>query len=470
MKKKKITLFIIMFLVALVMCSGYVTGHFSTDDYHIFNIGYNNYSLQNNLVEGRLISFLVLQLFSLFKININLLIISTVILAIALTIINVFLVYDLIQDYFAEKDYFLLYIILFFTFFNFMYLENLYYVESFVMSLSLVFYTLSCKYYFKKDKYSFIKSLLFNTLAIISYNGFECYFIVMITLLSLLREKKIDTKIFINIIQAGLIVVFTVLINLIQINICENILNFHSMRLRGFLFKNILTIIYTIPDIIINTCGLFHKYLFFICLMFLLILSFIYDVKSLRLFYRNLFLTIICICSSFAISIFSLSSFNTGRLSFGVGMTIGILLLNILFTIRKDQKRLRIIIIAFTIFWFSINSCNYCYRTLRSKSINDIEKKDVLELKEVIKEYEKDNSIKVDTLICIYDFNGRNVSVIDTNALDAQWSASGVIYYYSNIILNEKFISLEEMKKYSKKMKNKYLFEDNKLLLRVNDW
>ena len=180
MKNRKYTLCIVIVLISLIMCVGYITGHYSTDDYHIMNVGYKEYSINNNLIEGRPIMFLIDQLFLKLNISYDAFIIITVVIAILLTDLNVLLVYKLVNDKYTNKNKLLLFTLLFSTIFNFMYIENLYFVESIVMALSLVLYTLSCKYFFRDGKWNKLIALLFNILATMSYNGFECYYIILI--------------------------------------------------------------------------------------------------------------------------------------------------------------------------------------------------------------------------------------------------------------------------------------------------
>lgn len=466
--KKKIILFISMVVIACVMCFGYISGHYSTDDYYIMNIGYHNYSINNNLAEGRTVMFLIDQFYNFFNISYDAFIISTVCLAILFTVINIFLVYSLLQHYFKNKK--LLWVILFSTIFNFMYLENLYFVESIVMSLSLVFYTLSAKYFFKEDKNNLIKSFIFNVLAVFCYNSFECYFIVLVSFISLMQNKKFNKTVVFDILKAGLMVAFSVLLVFAQIGITNKLLALEHTRMTGSILNNIFVIAYFgIPKVLIESCFLLPKYLFIVCILFLLILSTI-NKKRKKLFIENLYLLLICILSCFCISIFTLSSFGTGRMMYGVGMAIGIILLNLLKNIEKEKKYYYILIF-FSIIWTSFNVINYSYMTYLSKKQNTIDQKETLKLDKLINEYEKDNNIVVDTYICIFDNTDLKSSIIVRDALKSEWSSAGVINYYTGRSLKRKKITESENNNYIKIMKDKdYYFDSNKLFIKIYDW
>lgn len=464
----KIWLFIVLFLVAYFMCYGYVSGHYSTDDYNIMNVGYNYYSIHNNLIEGRPVMFLIDQLYNLFNISYDTFIKSTVTIAILFTVLNIFLFYDLIEKYFKNKK--ILWIILFSTIFNFMYLENLYFVESIVMSFSLVFYTLSAKYFFLEGEVNIIKSLLFNILAIFCYNAFECYFIVIVSLISLMKNGKINKNLFISIFKAGLIVIVSVLLNYVQIVIVNKLLLVDFSRVYGSIFNNFLIVIYYgIPKIVFGTCNLLPKFMFFISLILLLFLSFINKNRD-KIFVENVFLAVICILSSFCPSIFTLSSLGTGRIVYGIGMTIGILLLN--FLKNTENKKLFLYLVVFlSIVWTSINIINYSSKTYLSKKQNEIEKKEILKLDKAIKKYENDNDIVVDTCVSILVVDYNETSVILENALNAEWSVTGAINYYSRRKLRKEVLIEDEAKEYIKLVeKNNYYIDNNKLYLIITDW
>ena len=151
--KKNVKMIFVVFFLALIMCGGYVIGHYSTDIYNIMNIGYNQYSICNNLKDGRPIMFLIDQLALLLKIDYNVFVILTVMLALLITSIVVVYFYHMIEKYFNKEKstYKLIFLGICFTiYFNFMYIECLYFVECVVMSLALLLYLISADYFINK--------------------------------------------------------------------------------------------------------------------------------------------------------------------------------------------------------------------------------------------------------------------------------------------------------------------------------
>lgn len=101
--------------------------------------------------------------------------------------------------------------------------------------------------------------------------------------------------------------------------------------------------------------------------------------------------------SSFAISVFTLSSFGTGRLLTPIGMLIGYLFMIIyikthIFWIKKIiGYYLKVILSIYLI----INIANFYNITKEQQEINEIEKNKVKEINEYINCYEKENNIQI---------------------------------------------------------------------------
>lgn len=473
--KKYYKVFIVMLLISIIMCSGFIFHHYATDDFNLMNIGYNNFSIYNNLREGRPIIYLIEQLYSRLNISYDVFLISTIIIAIIITCINIILLFTLIKQYTNKKDERIIFIILFSTIFNFMYIENLYFPESITMALSLLLYTLSAKYFFNNNKYHILKTFFFAILATFCYNGLECYYISLITFLSLIINDNNYKQLLIDIIKAGLIILLSVVLNFIQMQLSCKLLNLpdqRTIRNDGIFINLFFLVFYLIPETLIISSYLLPKYLYLISLLVLIILSLVIEKKSnIKYFsFNTLILLLICISSSFCISIISLSSFGTGRLLFGVGMSIGIILLYMYIKIDNKNKYKNTLIII-SIIWTLINIFNYTYRTNHSKYLNEVEKKEILKLDKEIKEYEKENNIKVTDVVCANPYIRKEVSDIDASALKTEWSTAGVINYYTGRNIKKVKINSKQNKKYLKILKNKeYILYNNKIIVKIYDW
>lgn len=265
--KKNILITTIIFIVATIMCYGYVIGHYSIDNYNISNIGYNQYSILNNLKEGRPVMFLIDQLALKLNIDYQVFFIITVVLAILITSIAVTIFYNIIIKYFENKstiNKIILLLISYTIFFNFMYIENLYFVESIVMALALLLYLISANWLVNRKH--IVWSVVLATIATLCYNGFVCYYVTIVLILSIFKNRKNYKSIIKDVIISGLIIVFSVIINFIQIKIVCNILDSVNNRLGKLtnILYNAKVIIKYLLQLFIESAGLFPKYLYLI--------------------------------------------------------------------------------------------------------------------------------------------------------------------------------------------------------------
>ena len=231
--KKNVKIIIVIFFLMLIMCGGYFV-HYSTDTYNIMNIGYNQYSLHNNLKEGRPIMFLIDQLALLLKIDYNVFVILTVVFALIITSIVVIYFYRIIEKYFNKGkniDKIILLGICFTIYFNFMYIECLYFVECVVMSLSLLLYLMSANYFINKKKIWI--AVILAILANFCYNGFQCYYVTIVFILSLFKNESNYKVIFRDVLVSGLFVIVAAVLNLMQIKITCNVFGLVNNRIRN---------------------------------------------------------------------------------------------------------------------------------------------------------------------------------------------------------------------------------------------
>lgn len=480
-KHRNILIFLFVFSLGIITCFGYVKGHYSIDDYNIMNIGYEDYSVMNNLKEGRVTMYLIDQIALLFNMDYKLFIILTVVLAIFISSITIVLYYNEILKLvgkFEKKEKILLLVICYSTFFNFMYLENLYFVEAIVMALALLLYFISAKFLIQHKK--ILLAIIMAIAANFCYNGIQCYYITLVFILSLLKEKDNYKKIFLNTLIAGGIIVLAVGINLIQIRITCNIFNIENSRMSSIsnIFINLLTVISYIPKMIINTSQLFPKYLYLVCISicFLWSIFFAKHNKNNKIIINELLTIIVSIMSCFCISVFSLSSFGNGRILFGMGMTVGLMLqLNLIESRNSKSKILNNFLSIVIVIYFILNILNYMYIIDLHCKIEEYEKKEIMELEQYIEKYEQENNIKVDKFCMVYTENKRNTDTFNiTNirnevtrrGLVCYFSCDGIINYYTGRKLERVELNKEIFNIYSKlkDTDQKYLFINNILI------
>ena len=459
MKKKKIYFLIGVIILAVLMYINWLTMHYSADTYNIINVGYERYATNWSLKDGRLFMYVITMLASILNLPINIFVIGTLIFSIIISSVVVIKLKNLVIKNYENitiKKEVLFTIVSFFTIFNFMYIEDMYFVECIVMAISLLLFTYSAEFivYAEKTRRFFIAVIL-SILGVIAYQGTIGYLIILTFILSLLKNsvilegKKEDLiknikQICWDLFKSLIIVVISIAINMILVKIIGVLTNQEQTRVGSFtsIFSNINYILNNFSSILKNCIGLFPEYMLYIFLAILLTFSVIYDIKTKgkNLFtVKAIFIIIISLISAFIVSIGTLSSFFTGRLRFCIGSIIGFVLICLL----KENKNkicyyfLFIILILYSI----INIYNCIIVTYEHKLVNIYEKEEVQNISNYIKEYENKTNITVNK-IAIYTVKGESnkayftnisrKSVVTYNSLRCNWAADGLINFYSN--------------------------------------
>lgn len=471
--KKEIIIFLIIFLFSSIIFVPYYLGHFATDTYNIYDVGYEQYAINWSLHDGRIFMFIITIIAGLLKLPITVYTSILSIFSVFVSSIIVIILKNIVIQY--KKDVNLVEEILitiasYYTIFNFMYIENMYFAECFVMALSLLFYLLSAKCIVDKKSKYIIKSTIFMILAIMSYQGTISMFFIALFVFTLLKEKDIK-KIIKNIFICIGVAIIGIIINYLGMNIIAKITQREIER--GFdiniIISSISTIISRLERIIVDTGYLFYKYIY---LLFLLIIEIIVLIKSIlkkdiRLIIEQILIIIASISSALVISIMSETGFWSGRIRFAIGATIGFLFIHLL--VKTDlQKNNNIInnslIIIFLIYGL-INSINYIQIIYTNKKVNEYDKQIALEIGNYIKQYEKENSINVKNIAIVKEVGTINAyyktlnyknSVIASSAIRTDWSIKGIIKYYNNIQLEQQKITQKERQNYIQTV------EDNK--------
>lgn len=191
--KKDLISLIIIFLITLVIFYNFVTMHYATDTYNIINVGYEKYAVNWSLNDGRVFMCLLGLFANAVNMHISVFVIFTLVVAILVSCIAVIVLKNLILKYKKTENKYIeliVFIIAYFTIFNFMYIENMYFVESIVMALSLLLYIISANILVNRNKYYLIKSLLLTILAIFMYQGIIGFFFAITFIFSLLKENN----------------------------------------------------------------------------------------------------------------------------------------------------------------------------------------------------------------------------------------------------------------------------------------
>ncbi len=458
-------IFIIIFLINIAIYIPFILGHYSTDLYNIINVGYENYAINWFLKDGRIISALMLLIANMTNLRVQTINIISIILAIIINTISIMTIYKISMKYKnikENKDKIILALISYIIICNFMYVENMYFIESSIMALSILFYILSAKIMVEKKKYSNIFSVLLAILGCISYQGTIEFLLVFVGLLTFVKNKKEYKKNIKDILKGILITLIAGIINLIIVNIIGIKLNTANTRITN-IFGNILNIINYGSIIFKYTCNLYPKYLFIIMLIIVEIMLLNYIIKkreNTNIFYKSIILIIISLLSAFIPSVISSTAFYAGRIHFSIGSLIGILFLYLyietdIFKEKVLYKNIAFILLSIYVITTIISNIGLMYE---NKLVNKLEKEACEKIISQIESYEEETKNKIEKIQTIviqkqtdksYFKQTKHKCVLTYNAISANWSAVGAINYYigRNLVEMNREIKQEDLEK-----------------------
>ena len=477
--KKDYLIFFGIFILAVIMYINWITMHYASDTYNIMNIGYETYATNWSLKDGRLIMYLITMLFAKLNLPVEAYVIGTLLVAIVISCICVIKLKNIIlKDIKVNltKEIFII-IASFFTIFNFMYIEDMYFVESIVMALSLLAFICSANLIVnRKSIRDKILAVVLAIIGVIAYQGTAGFLIVVTFVISLLKNKvelkgaKKDIKtnikmIIIDTFFAGVVALIAVCINMMLVNIIGNITGQVQARVGSItnIFSNMKYIFNNFTTILKENIGLFPTNLLYIFLSVILICTLFYDIKTKSrefLTIKSICIIVLSVICGFLVSLGTLSSFYTGRLHYSIGSMLGFVLLCLIMENEDEifRKIFELILIIYSI----VNIYNCIIVTYQHKLVNKYEEQEIQNLNQYIEKYETTNGIEVKN-IAIYTVKGQDSktyfeniprkSVVTYNALRCDWAADGLINFYTNRDL--KTISL------TKELLIEYLVQEN---------
>ena len=285
--KKDIITFIITFIITCIIFVPFLQGHYATDTYNITNVGYEKYAINWSLKDGRFFMAIIGLIASKINIPIEQYVFITLFCALLVSNITVNILNKIIKKYREPKNIIqeiTLIIIRYITIFNFMYLEDMYFVESIVMAISVLIFVISAYILVEKNNNYIIKSLILTIIGVICYQGTIGIFFAFLILFTTLKNKNNVKQIIIDLVKSGAIALVAVLLNILKVKIIEKIFNINQTRLGNIsnIFTNIETIVITLPKILQETCNLFPKNMLFLYLTILTVIIIIYQIQNLK--------------------------------------------------------------------------------------------------------------------------------------------------------------------------------------------
>lgn len=447
--KKDTIICIILIIFTCIIFIPFLTGHYIADTYGIIERGLEDYSMYNSFTDGRVLMGLLNLLVLKLNIPIMVYVVFTLFVGIIIScIVVIFLKKVILKFRPAESKYIeiIVTIICYVTIFNFMYLENLYFIECIVMALSLLLYCLGAYILVDKTKGYFLKSVLCVIIGMLSYQGTIGFFLALVFLFSILKNKNKISSIIIDVLISGVLVIIAGVIDLAFIKIFTNQFNTNQGRLNNDIFQNIIIIFMYFPKILTHTCGMFPPNLLIIFLTLLTLLAIIgiiqkYRQKAAKELILYFSLMIFIIASAFSSSVLSSSSFWAARMRFCIGALVGVLFLYLYVTSDLFQKKnaLTILSIILLITYAICNLCQYINIINQSKQMNEIEEQDCIEMEKNVEEYEQQTGTNITKIARVYSnkhnqklyLTDTNASTSVVNATKCWWSVKGTIYFYT---------------------------------------
>lgn len=457
-KKKNVLIFIILFIITnLIFLLWLVNGHMSTDSYNIFNIGYQEYNKNFSLLDGRFIVALGTTLMDILNIPIKTY--TSIILEVALLIacIAIITLKNTIERWKKTKNLWseiILIIASYYTIFNFLYIENLHFIECGAMSLSLLLFILAARQIVEKERFWIIKSFIQLCIGLICYQGTISMFVIALLVFSMSKGNS-TKQIVKDFIQGMLIALGGILINQLSIKVVEQI--YHLQQGRDISFpameKNIIFNFYNILAVLKNTGHLIPHYSFLIILSITELLMMFKIVKQNRgkqdkqnvnIILEQFAIIGIGIAAGFIVSILNTAGFWAGRTRFSIGALLGVLWIHLwVKTNFADKKEgINVLLIICLIVYGLMNSLHYITAIVDHTKLNERDKKMATTIQKDVEIYEEENKMKITKVAIVVKYNESLKSfysdlrcygnLMMARGINSEWSAAGCYNYYTN--------------------------------------
>ena len=373
-QKKNIILFMIIMILSLIILCFFVTGYYSIDTYRIWSQGYIDYALKDAYIrDGRLFSALIFVIIGLLNPTILTMYIINIMVAIMILSICVIQIYHLIERYKrieSVKSKIITFMISYTYIFNFLIVDVLKFIDSFVIATSMLLFIIAIKKMIieKKNKLG----CLLTILGVICYQGTIPVYIATAILITLLENKKINKEYFKKILPCAISIIIASILSVMIVNIvpmitqmdmtdrittmnaCENIV-------RNFMDMNI---------IVFDSFYMFPPYVWIAMSLFLICISIIIGIMKKKVEFS---INVLFIFMSFMGALLVMSPIQTflraTRVALVLGQIISAMLIYIYCTDFKNEKMnlyqkmiMTVVVVYFIITIISIMKSTYEYK------------------------------------------------------------------------------------------------------------
>lgn len=450
-KKNKILLILITFLISIIIYINFVTGYYSVDSKKIMELGYEGYGTQYSLYDGRIFMFMICNIAEIINISIKNLYIILLTLSLFISSITVLIIYEIAIDLKPTNNIFikiLLYLISYNFIFNFMYINNMQFMECFIMAVSILLFIIASKKIVIENK-KFL-GLLICILAVLFYQGTINIFITASVLFLLLKknEYRSNSKILKELIIIGIVTIITILFDLVAVEIAHNyVASKQKDRLTLDIIKNVMIMIKNFPVLINDSLELFPQFLQITTVITILVFMYFYSIKNNKI--KEFWFLILLVwvsyfsCLAMGLTYGSLIFELNGRVFASIGALISCMLIFMYVNTNIFNSKITgNLIKIFIIIYFIINAINVLYITKMLKDGNGIDRQVSFKIQA---ELEK-NNINEFAIYYTFDEKGNKIPFTASDIADCTYNECTYKLYTGKEIVKV-FFDKEEIRK-----------------------
>ena len=451
--KKDILTFLVILIISFIMCSAFLRPHYPHDTYKIIRDGLTYYSYERFLQDGRPFTAILTVLADMVNMPIEVYMILSLILALIFLSCSVIIIYKMFKNKLTENSKILNIMIILISFiiiYNYLSIEYIYYLESFMLALGILLSVLAFKVIVNKEKYAYTKSCIIMIIAAFCYQGSIAIFPMLAVTYFLLFEKDYLKENIVNIIKVALIYGFSMLLTIIYSNVL-----FAATRIRvSFLDFDFADLLNRIKILVIDSLDVIPSYVHIGIILFTVICICFAKKDKIKLLLSYLFIMIASIGICITPTIIGSGLDMEPRICMAFGTTIGISLLFILYMVQKSNKYLKTLAYVFISIVFVLNFAVYLIITYQHIMVNKLDEKNCEIINEVITEYEKENNIEVNKIAVVLREGGREyypgfIEVGDmTQSALTSWAAREAIIFYTGRKMSFEKVTYEQFMKY----------------------
>lgn len=414
-QKKNILLFGITMILSLIILYFFVTGYYSVDTIRIWSQGWIDYATKDAYIrDGRLFSALIFTIVGLFDPPIMVVYIVNIILAIIILSVCVIQIYQLIERYKTlgkTKNKIIAFILSYTYIFNFLVVDILQFVDSFIIATSILLFIIAIKKIIvdKKNKVGFLLTIL----GVICYQGTIPVYIATAILVTLLENKKINKEYFKTIRPCAISILISAIFSVLIVNLVPIVTNIEISEVLQKMdyLRNIKVNLSDMPQIVFGTFYLFPPYVWIGIALFTIVISGIYGIKKKNIQMPIYVLMIFMAYIATLIIMLPLKQFTMHpRIAFVLGQVVSAMLIYIYCNNFKDKKMniYEKIIVGVISIYFIVTIISIFKSTYEYKLANTIDEEFSQKIENEIVKLEE-QGITINKIGINYTGNGINI-------------------------------------------------------------